>query len=149
MSIAGKWHVNGSANHPILAESIKWSCEAKPTGKVMRAVDMQHGFGNDTSGVTGMIPQSQNAISHVSKQIVEELRGVRTSVDAFNHHHHVLAALPFVTYASQKAALVAQLINSVTPKSNQPCRSMYDNTDGNPTTPCEGSVNDTHAASNL
>jgi hypothetical protein len=73
---------------------------------------------------------------------VEELRGVRASVDAFNHRQHILAALPFVTNAAQKKELVAQLINSPTPKSVQPCSSMSNKTSGSPATPCEGSIDD-------
>ena len=275
MSAAGKWPVNGSADHPVLAESIKWRCETKPNGKVIwdrwleikrevgsvllpllknqlakqqpkgeeggeqstnlysgtnweevteqvrveyykkkskskspgqppkgwntpafaafieygppaianggaciaafqltacarkrgqhnpalgrnsvrrtakklkseeaREDGMQHENGNGKSPVSGMIPQSPKAISPISKQIVEELRGVRASVDAFNHRQNILAALPFVTDAAQKEELVAQLINSATPKSIQPCSSMSNKTSGNPATPCEGSIDD-------
>jgi hypothetical protein len=35
MSSAGKWHVNGSADHPVLAESIKWRRETKSNEKVI------------------------------------------------------------------------------------------------------------------
>mmetsp|Transcript_944 Transcript_944/g.2919 ORF Transcript_944/g.2919 Transcript_944/m.2919 type:complete len:227 (-) Transcript_944:405-1085(-) len=35
MAAASRWPVNGSADHPVLSDNIKWRCEAKPEGKII------------------------------------------------------------------------------------------------------------------
>jgi len=86
------------------------SVEAKAAGPHVESVPAEETTGGNPA----------DSLSPVSKQIIDELRGMRASVEAANHRQNILAALPFIADQGERQALVQQLISIATPTPTNP-----------------------------
>jgi len=93
---------------------------------------------HDGPGTTSLTDVDQTeSLSPVSKQIIDELKGMRASVEAANHRQNILAALQFITYQGERQALVQELLSIAVPRPANPSPlSTYatHNPEGTPTT---------------